>query len=168
MNRPSKENLVFDIKQSLESYRLNYHNEYNKLPDNLKDGVHGVNYENGMNSDEIIGFMCGFLSARQKAQEEIEAIKRDNAELVRRSEVCYCAYCMDSVERTWNDLQSHMKTCEKHPLFLAKKEIKERDELIKTGLSYMQEAHNKFTPHITNSLALDWIEKAKQLTGGGR
>ena len=42
--------------------------------------------------------------------------------------------------------------------------IKERDELIKTGLSYMQEAHNKFTPNVTNSLALDWIEQAKQLT----
>lgn len=72
----------------------------------------------------------------------------------------------DSTKELQERIASQQNTIEEHTDLNAK--IKERDELIKTGLLYMQEAHNKFTPHITNSLALDWIEKAKQLTGGGR
>ena len=45
------------------------------------------------------------------------------------------------------------------------REIKERDELIKSGISYMTKAHLIFTPNVTNSLALDWVEKAKKLVG---
>lgn len=44
-------------------------------------------------------------------------------------------------------------------------QLKEREEMIKTGINYMKEAHNKFTPHVTNSLALDWIEKARKMVG---
>ena len=64
----------------------------------------------------------------------------------------------------YNELgKAHVETVNQ----LAKKDelIKERDELIKSGINYMTEAHSIFTPNVTNSLALDWIEKAKKLVG---
>ena len=74
--------------------------------------------------------------------------------------ICVCKVEDDIQFKSIQDLIKELK--EEIEALNAK--IKERDELIKTGLLYMQEAHNKFTPNVTNSLALDWIEKAKQLT----
>ena len=67
--------------------------------------------------------------------------------------------------RDWDEEGPYSSMSETEFIETTKELIKERDELIKSGINYMTEAHLKFTPNVTNSLALDWIEKAKKLVG---
>lgn len=71
MTEPTKE----QVMSALENYRTNYTDAFNELPDSLKDEVHGVNYSEGMESNEIIALMCGYLAAKKSDFEEIENLK---------------------------------------------------------------------------------------------
>lgn len=104
--------------------------------------VEGVEYQNILN-------------------EKLQSRDVEIAELKRKSEICYCAYCMDSVERTWEDLQLHMKACEKHPLSIASKEIEKRNRLLSQAKFYAEE--NMHRSSMTLVYSEQWLADYEQL-----
>lgn len=66
-----------EIIKGLLEYRESYTELFNSLPSELQDEVHGVNYENGLGSDEIISFMIAYTKACKKRQSEIERLEQE-------------------------------------------------------------------------------------------
>ena len=71
---------------------------------------------------------------------------------------CYCAFCSDNIERTWDDLKSHMLICEKHPLFIANKELETTKRLL-------DEAHRNISEQNPMSYEeeIEWLRQYEEM-----
>ena len=126
-----------------------------------------------------------YLEARKKAQEEIEQLHSfclhyqlyiidilhscgvmKSFHQLRKGAHAYAVARGENPTWTYQDVENadYFKDLKSHVEFL-NEQIKLRDDLIKKGINYMSEAVKIFTPHVTNSFALDWIEKAKKIVG---
>lgn len=89
-----------------------------------------------------------YIAACKKRQEEIDELKRV-------ANFCYCVFCADSIERTWEELRAHMLICRSHPVFKLR-------ELLKQAKPWMNawDAGDPTHPQIES-----WLRQYDELMG---
>ena len=119
-----------------DELRVNSAKRYDKEIASLKTSLQGKEEEIDRLKSEYTLITKSFCEKNdlklQEKEQEIEVWRNI-------SEKCYCAFCSDNIERTWEELKSHMTICKSHPLFHAYQEI----ELLKSSLQEKEQEIEK-------------------------